>query len=121
MIFSPKEFIELESEKLPYTTSWGFTFTEIVGKCSKCNVELSDMKQIIIEYSDFAIVRSVGVCHLCKIITTMHPIKINDKNQSFILKDGQWISLTKSWLDNVMSWFKGEVTHNSEKQSRNNF
>jgi len=106
MNFNPQEYIALESDSFPYLTDWGFTLKEINGRCSTCGKELTGLKHTIADYSDFSVIRGVGVCYPCKLIVTIHPLKITGQGESFLLKDGQWIKLADSWLDKLLKWFK---------------
>ena len=105
-MFSTQEYIQLQSDPTPYTSSWGFTIDEIEGSCPSCKRKLSHMKQVINEYANFLLVRPVGVCLFCHLIISLNPVKITEKDEYFVLKEGQWCPVQESLLEKIMKWFK---------------
>ena len=109
MIFTPQEYINLKSDPIPYTTKWGFVIQDIRGSCPYCNRDLVKEKQLINEYNNFVIIRSVGICHLCKMVISASLIKItneNNKNKFFVLKNNQWLQINESIINKILKWFK---------------
>jgi hypothetical protein len=108
MKFTPKEYMDIESDQLPYETKWGDRIDRIEGQCSDCKKKLTNMKVMINEYPDFVFVRSAGICYNCKLVVSIYPFKITNEGVYMILKDGQWLVTEKpSWYSRIKNFFMG--------------
>lgn len=105
MNFTTKEYIALQSEPLPYKTKWGAIIDQIEGKCPDCNQQLTNMKMQVNEYSELVVIRAAGVCHSCKLVVNVYPIKITEDGNYYALKDGQWMEVQKpNWYTRMKNW-----------------
>lgn len=111
MSFSAKEYLELKSEQLPYTTQWGFTIDDIDGECSICNSKLSNLKVLINEYKNFCVIRSVGVCENCNVVISCRPAKISSKNEFYCLANNMWLPLRLRFMKVLWKQIKNFFTN----------
>ena len=107
-VFKPQEYIDLKSDPLPYTTKWGFTIEGAEGECPDCKNKLTNMKQVINEYSNFVLMKGVGICLDCNLVISVHPVKITKEGKYFVMENGRWMEITgtESWKDKILNWFK---------------
>lgn len=103
---SPQEYIDLISDPLPYTTNWEFILKEVTGKCTNCNQPLTYLKQTITEYSNFIVIRATGICQPCHLVVTLHPLKITNQNQYFVLQNKQWLETKETLINKILNWLK---------------
>jgi len=100
MNITKEEYLNMEEDKLPYTTKWGYIITKAEGYCCNCNEKLVGMKTRIIPYDKFVIVHAYGICHNCKLVVICKPYKIEEDRQCIFEKDdNMWKEI------NILPWY----------------
>jgi len=107
MRFTTQEYIALKSETLPYKTKCGTIIDQVEGYCPDCNKKLTDIKMQIDEYSGLVVIWAAGVCHDCKLIVNVDPVKITQDDDYYVLRDNQWMQIQKpNWYSKIKNWLK---------------
>jgi len=104
MPYSIEQYIDIESDELPYKTKWGTEIDVIKGQCPNCHVELENMKFVANEYVDICIIRSVGICPSCKSVVTIQPLRITCDDEYYFLGDNKWVAAQVSWINRFRNW-----------------
>ena len=106
-MMNSEDYKNMEGEKLPYTTAWGFTLDEIEVACPDCEKPTSDPKFRLTEFTNSLDVNGVGICYNCKSIVTSKPMRIyRDGRVTWRNNDGQWVERVVPLSEKFRKWVK---------------
>ena len=109
-MITKEEYINMESDVVPYSTEWGFVLESLKVNCPSCGEELQGSKFKFNEYPNVVTIYSAGICEKCKAFVNGSLLRIysdgrfawRDDNGNWVQhKDSKWVTIKKNlqrWL-----------------------
>jgi len=102
-----EEYIDMESDSLPYTTKWGTLIDELSVFCPKCENKTIENKYRFNEFAHSLDVVAVGVCTECSLVVTAKPFRLYDDGRAvYKLDGGEWVEFKSSFVQKIINKIK---------------